>query len=179
MDARSLSGSVTGIASPSTFGEKMENFSQYTPKLILLPLGLIVLFFGGQLTLKLLSHHWSASWTRVPAVVLRVEEHPKSATLRYRYRVGGESYEDSNFQFMSPGTVPEKSEILAGYEAGDEIVILVNLSKPQQSVVRRDPIQLEDLSNYLLLFFACVMVGVFSIRKPNKAEMATPRKPSD
>ena len=141
--------------------------------MIWLPLGLIVLFFGGQLALNLLSHYLSASWTRVPAVVLRIEEHPKSATLRYRYRVGGEDFEGSKFQFMSPGTVPEKSEILAGYEVGREIMVFVNPSKPQQSVVRRDPIQLEDLSNYLLLFFASAMVGVFSIRKPNKAAHPT------
>jgi hypothetical protein len=149
----------------------MSDFAQPISKIIWLPLGLVFLFFGGQLALRLLSHSLSASWTRVPAVVLRIEEHPKSATLRYGYRVGGEDYEGSKFQFMSPGTVPERSQILAGYKAGDDIMVFVNPSNPQQSVVRRDPIQLEDLSNYLLLFFACGMVGMFSVMN-QKTEQA-------
>lgn len=128
---------------------------------------MIICLIGGHLAYGLLFHHFSASWTRVPAVVVKIEEHPKSAILRYRYQVGGRSYEGSKFQFMSPGTVPEKSQILAEYEAGDEIMILVNPSKPKQSVVRRDPIQLEDLSNELILILACLIVGAFSFRKPS------------
>jgi len=106
---------------------------------------LLLLAFGGPLVHGLYFHSASASWEKVSAEVVDIENQPKEAKLHYRYTYQGHDYTGDRFQFLTPGTVPEKSEINARFHKGDAITIHVNPRRPAQSVVQREPIRAEQL----------------------------------
>ncbi len=126
----------------------------------LIAIGLVALFFGGQLTLNLVGHLRSAAWTRTPAAVVEIKQHTKSAELNYAYTFDGQDFLGSRYQYMSPGTVPEKREILDRFKEGDTISVLVNPAKPSQAVAHRAALQLQHFGTYILLFSFSGVIGL-------------------
>ena len=120
--------------------------------------------FGGPLVFRLYFHHASADWERVPAEVEKIVEQPKSAILHYHYSHEGQNYRGKRFQYLSAGSIPEKTEIL-GYHLGDPLVILMDPQQPDRSVVKRAPLQPSQVLPSLLMMGIGAAILVWSWRK--------------
>ena len=129
----------------------------------LIALGIVVLFFGGQLAYKLIGHYRSGAWASTPAVVVEIEEHSKSAELSFTYTFEGQDFQGDRYQYMSAGTVPEKREILDRFKIGDRISVLVNPSEPSQAVAHRPALQYQHFETYILLFSFSAVIGLYCI----------------
>jgi hypothetical protein len=128
--------------------------------LALLALGV----FGGRFTFELYFHFASASWQGVPAVVERIDDSPKSATLSYRYRFDGQDYDGHRFQYLSSGSIDEKSEIHR-FRPGDSLVVLVDPAKPSRSVVQRPALKAGHVMPWLLIIGISAAALVYSLRR--------------
>lgn len=125
---------------------------------------LILAGFVGRLAFQLYFHFASAAWQRVPATVEKIVEEPKNTSLVYRYSHEGKDYRGTRFQYLSAGSVPEKTEIL-GYQAGDPLVILMDPQQPDRSVVKRSPLQPSQVLPSLLMMGIGAAILVWSWRK--------------
>lgn len=79
----------------------------------------------------------SNGWQQTKATVIGIENHPKSAELRYTYNVEGREFTGDTFAFISEGTLFDKRLINDRYSVGDQIEVYVNPSNPNQSVVEQ------------------------------------------
>lgn len=128
---------------------------------------LILAGFGGRLAFRLYFHFASAGWQKVPATVEKVLDEPKSTTLVYLYRHEGKDYRGTRFQYLSAGSVPEKTEML-GYQAGDPLVILMDPGQPDRTVVKRSPFQPSQVLPTLLIMGVGAAILIWSWQKDRR-----------
>lgn len=136
---------------------------------VCLPLALIAFLllaiFGGQLAISLYFHVVSASWERMPTVVVGIENRLKGATLKYGYSYHGQDYAGERFQYLSSGTISEKEEINERFHKGQNLMIYVNPNKPEQSVVQRNALRLDHVGSHLFVIGFSVACLVYSFRR--------------